>query len=404
MTAGEGPGRVVAGRYALRSLLGRGGMGSVWLASDEVLGRDVAVKEITFPISLTEQERRSLRERTLREARAAARFEHPQVTTVHDVVEQDGKPWIVMEHVPSRTLSDLVRDQGPLAVTEVARIGLDVLAALSAAHRAGIVHRDVKPANVLVGEQGHAWLTDFGIATSPGDEHLTGHGVLLGSPSYIAPERARGEEPGPAADLWGLGATLFTAVEGEPPFERGEPMATLLAIATEQAPTARRAGPLEPLLRALLEQDPAVRMTAEQARSRLTEALEGSVQPAPATAHRSDAAAQPDPDSAVRQRGRAPGGAGREDQVERIDLDELARRAAAATKAIASSAVRTAGRTAARSAARTVARGPQRRAAGRPSWRFKRRWVVVPLLVSFVLVVAVVDAAAWLLVSLLTAR
>ena len=174
MTADAGrESRLVAGRYALTEVLGRGGMGIVWLADDKVLERQVALKEITFPIDLTAEERAVLVERTMREARAAARLDHPCVTRVYDVVQEDGKPWLVMEHIPSRSLQEIVEEQGPLPPATAARIGLDVLAAIDAAHHAGIVHRDVKPANVLVGANGHACLTDFGIATTTGDSSLT---------------------------------------------------------------------------------------------------------------------------------------------------------------------------------------------------------------------------------------
>jgi serine/threonine protein kinase len=256
MSAAPRPaGRVVAGRYELTSELGRGGMGVVWRATDLVLSREVAVKEVTLPFHLTDDERAVLRERTLREARAAARLTHPCVTSVYDVVEDAGKPWVVMEHVPSRSLQQLVQE-GPLSPPAVARIGLDVLAAVEAAHAAGIVHRDVKPANVLVGDDGRAHLTDFGIATTTGDATLTTQGAVLGSPSYMSPQRANGDDPQPADDLWSVGATLYTAVEGHLPFDRDEPMATLLAVVTEDPVPMRAAGPLEPVLCGLLTKDP----------------------------------------------------------------------------------------------------------------------------------------------------
>ena len=384
MSAGEAGGRVVAGRYELRSLLGRGGMGQVWLARDALLHRDVAVKEVSFPSSFTEGERRELRDRTLREARAAARFEHPRVTTVHDVVEQDGQPWIVMEHVPSRSLAEWVQ-RGPLPVHRVVRIGLDVAEALVAAHRAGIVHRDVKPANVLVSDEGRAWLTDFGIASSTGESRLTGHGVILGSPSYIAPERARGDDDlGPSLDVWGLGATLYFAVEGHPPFDRGEGMATLVAVITEQAPRPLAAGPLEPLITALLNQDPAQRPTIEQATTAL-EALLGSAEAAAPTG-----APRPAPAPPVRapaEGPRAESGA----RPERIDLGELAGHAAA--KIARSAARRLTGRNA-KPAPPAPVRPPEPPARG---WRFKRRWVVAPLagvLVFAFVVLALLGLAA----------
>ena len=257
MSADTGPRtRLVAGRYALGEVLGRGGMGTVWLATDRVLEREVALKEVTFSVDLTDEERTILRERTMREARAAARLDHPCVTTVYDVVEEGGKPWLVMEHVSARSLQEILEEQGPLAPDAVARIGLDVLAALDAAHRAGIVHRDVKPANVLVGDNGHACLTDFGIATTTGDSSLTTNGALIGSPSYMAPERVYGEEPRPAVDLWSLGATLYAAVEGRPPFARGEAMATMMSVVSEHPAPMVRAGALEPVLRGLLTRIP----------------------------------------------------------------------------------------------------------------------------------------------------
>src|SRR3954453_21501456 len=223
--------RVVGGRYELGGELGRGGMGVVWLATDRVLHREVALKEISYPVHLTDDERAVLRERTLREARAAARLEDPHVVAIHDVVEEDGRPWLVMEHVPSRSLQRILEEDGPLAPEQAARIGLDVLSAIDVAHAAGVVHRDVKPANVLVDEgDERACLTDFGIATTAADPRLTSRGTVLGSPSYMAPERVHGEPPSPAVDLWSLGATLYTAVEGRPPFDKETSMATLLAV------------------------------------------------------------------------------------------------------------------------------------------------------------------------------
>jgi eukaryotic-like serine/threonine-protein kinase len=276
------PGQLVAGRYDIVGVLGRGGMGVVWLAEDRLLERQVALKEVTFSMALGDEERRVLRERTLREARAAARLHHPCVTALFDVVEEDGKPWLVMERVAARSVQEIVEETGPLHPRDVARIGLDVLAALEAAHAAGIVHRDVKPANVLVGPDGHAHLTDFGIATSTGDPSLTG-GALIGSPPYMAPERVNGEEPRPPVDLWSLGATLYTAVEGRRAFDRPESFATLVAVVSEEPAPMRLAGPLEPVLRGLLTKDPAQRSTIEQARGGL-EAVLGEDAPPPAAA------------------------------------------------------------------------------------------------------------------------
>jgi serine/threonine protein kinase len=274
--------RVVAGRYALDHVLGRGGMGVVWLADDAMLQRQVALKELCFPAELTDDERAVLCERTRREARAAARLDHPCVTRVYDVVEDGGKPWLIMEHVPSRSLQQLLEESGPLPPETVARIGLDVLGGLQAAHAAGIVHRDVKPSNVLVGASGHACLTDFGIATTTGDSSLTTGGSLIGSPSYMAPERAHGDRPQPPVDLWSLGATLYTAVEGRPPFDKGAPMATLFAVVQESPAPMLRAGPLEPVLRGLLAKDPAQRTTAQLAGQQLGAVAAGVAPPLPA--------------------------------------------------------------------------------------------------------------------------
>ncbi|WP_241038093.1 serine/threonine-protein kinase, partial [Blastococcus litoris] len=281
MNADTGPQtRVVAGRYALGEVLGRGGMGTVWQATDTVLERQVALKEVTFSVHVTDEERAVLRERTMREARAAARLDHPHVATVYDVVEEDGKPWLVMKHVDARSLQDVIEQQGPLPPAAVARIGLDLLDALDAAHAIGVVHRDVKPANVLVSPDGSACLTDFGIATTTGDSSLTTQGALIGSPSYMAPERANGDEPRPPVDLWSLGATLYAAVEGRPPFDRGEAMATLMSVVSEHPAPVLRAGPLEPVLLGLLTKDPARRLTAADARPQLAAIAAGRV-PAP---------------------------------------------------------------------------------------------------------------------------
>src|SRR5918911_2706626 len=245
-------GRLLVGRYRFDRLLGHGGMGWVWSAHDEILGREVAVKEVVPPPDLMPEQRELIRRRTLREARAAARIEHPSAVTVYDVVEEDGRPWIVMQLLGTRTLADVLAEEGPLAPDVAARIGLDLLDALVAAHGAGVLHRDVKPANVLLTPSGRAVLTDFGIATVEGDPTLTSHGMLMGSPAYMAPERARGERPTPASDLWSLGATLFAAVEGQPPFRRDGHLPPPNAVLTEDAPPAEHAGPLRPVLAALL--------------------------------------------------------------------------------------------------------------------------------------------------------
>jgi serine/threonine protein kinase len=267
----EAEGQLLAGRYRLGRVLGRGGMGTVWTAHDEMLGRDVAVKEVTPPPELTAEQRDVIRRRMLREARAAARISHPSAVTVYDVVEQDDRPWIVMQLLPPRTLADVVAASGPLPPAAVAAIGLDLVNALQAAHRAGVLHRDVKPANVMMAD-GRAVLTDFGIATVDEDPALTSTGMLVGSPAFMAPERARGERPTPASDLWSLGATLFAAVEGDAPFRRDGQLPTLSALLTEQAPPAVHAGPLQPVLAALLDRDPARRPDADHTRHLLADA------------------------------------------------------------------------------------------------------------------------------------
>src|SRR3954447_25005036 len=259
------PPAVVADRYRLIAPLGQGGMGRVWRATDVVLHRDVAIKELVPPPGLTLGERQEMRERSLREARAIARLNNVNVVRVFDVLRTDADPWIVMEYVPSRSLQDALAAEGPFNPIRAAEIGLGVLGALRAAHRAGVVHRDVKPGNVLLGADGRVVLTDFGLATVPGDPNVTRTGLVLGSPAYIAPERARDGTAGPGADLWSLGATLYAAVEGASPFARPSAIATLAALATENPPPARNAGPLKPVLNGLLRKDPTHRINAEEA-------------------------------------------------------------------------------------------------------------------------------------------
>jgi hypothetical protein len=255
----------VSERYRLISPLGAGGMGRVWLARDEMLRRDVAIKEVVPPHSLTDGEREELRRRTIREARAAARLSDPHVVRIYDVIYTEQRPWIVMEYVPSRSLHQVITEDGPLTPHRAAQIGLDVLAALKAAHVAGVLHRDVKPGNVLLADTGRVVLTDFGLAIfEGGDGTVTRPGLILGSPQYIAPERAREGISGPEADLWSLGATLYAAVEGRSPYARSTTFATLTALATEDPDPPRRAGPLKPVLNALLRKDPRARASAAE--------------------------------------------------------------------------------------------------------------------------------------------
>ncbi|MBM0279185.1 serine/threonine-protein kinase, partial [Micromonospora tarensis] len=257
--------QLVADRYRLLSPLGQGGMGRVWKARDEVLHRDVAIKELVPPPGLTDEERREMRERSLREARAIARLNHANVVRIFDVLRTDGDPWIVMEYVASRSLQDTLAEDGPVSVARAVEIGLGVLGALSSAHKAGVMHRDVKPGNVLLGEDGRVVLTDFGLATIPGDPNVTRTGMVLGSPAYISPERARDGTAGPEADLWSLGATLYAAVEGKSPYARPSAIGTLAALATEPIPPPKNAGPLKAVLNGLLRKDPNERITAEVA-------------------------------------------------------------------------------------------------------------------------------------------
>ncbi|NEM07135.1 serine/threonine-protein kinase [Geodermatophilus normandii] len=441
MTADAGAQRLVAGRYTVNGMLGRGGMGVVWRATDQVLGRPVALKEVTFPAHLTDDEREALRNRTLREARAAARLVHPCVTTLYDVVEEDGRPWLVMEHVESRSLQEIVQREGPLPWRAVARIGLDVLDALEAAHAAGIVHRDVKPANVLVGRDCAAHLTDFGIAIATGGPSITTSGAIIGSPSYMAPERARGEEPGPAVDLWSLGATLYTAVEGRLAFDRPESMATLLAVVSEDPAPTELAGPLAPVLEGLLTKDAAARWDVPRARAALRAVLEGAG-PGPEWnphAQRSGDGPEDGPGDDGNAGSRPTLGG----QVERFDIDDL-RALASVIHGVARDArdqaryladrrkerkerkeleekhrkrgsrpVRAAAaRPAAPPAAAPVAPSPappvaapaappsrRRPAAPVQRRRFKRRWVVVPVLLAVLAVLAALAGAVALLAA-----
>jgi tRNA A-37 threonylcarbamoyl transferase component Bud32 len=268
-------GQLVAGRYRLADSIGSGGMGRVWRAHDEVLHRAVAIKELTAALYVSESDQDRLLARTRAEARAAARINHSAVVTVHDVLEHDGRPWIVMELVEGYSLADAVKERGRIEAAETARIGLWVLRALGAAHSVGVLHRDVKPGNVLIGHDGRVLLTDFGIAQIEGDTTITRTGEVVGSVDYIAPERVRGHDPGPASDLWALGATLYTAVEGRSPFRRTSPLSTMQAVVEEDAAEPQFAGALAPVLAALLHKDPAARPSAAEAEQLLAEAAEG---------------------------------------------------------------------------------------------------------------------------------
>lgn len=277
----DGVDRLLARRYRVVARLGRGGMGVVWRAVDEVLGREVAVKELRTFTDAHGPELADLRLRMQREARAAARVRHPGVVAVHDIAEVDGRPLIVMELIDGPSLDDVLSERGPIDPREAAGIGAKVMEALAAAHAVGVLHRDVKPGNILLDRSGRVVLTDFGIATmdDPGDgsaTHLTRSGELIGSLDYLAPERAQGADPGPASDVWALGATLYAAVEGTSPFRRTSTYSTLTAIVSEPLPEPGRAGRLVPVLRQLMEKRPELRPDAGQARGMLETVARGA--------------------------------------------------------------------------------------------------------------------------------
>jgi hypothetical protein len=273
---------LIAGRYRLVRQLGAGGMGRVWLARDEMLHRDVAIKEVSPPDGLTDEEYAELRERTLREARTTARLNHPHVVQIYDVIQTEPWPWIVMEYVRSRSLHQIIKQNGPLTPARVAQIGLAVLSALRAAHAAGVLHRDVKPANVLLSDDGRVVLTDFGLAIFEGVESaVTRPGLVLGTALYVAPERARDGTSSPEADLWSLGATLYAAVEGRSPYARPTTLATLTALATEPPDPARKAGPLRTVLTGLLRRNPRARLAPVEAQRMLERVAAGAPRPRP---------------------------------------------------------------------------------------------------------------------------
>ncbi|MFD8074693.1 protein kinase [Streptomyces sp. NPDC059718] len=287
--------RLVAGRYRLISELGRGGMGVVWLARDELLGREVAVKEVKAPPGLEEGEVERLYARLQQEGIAAARVEHPNVIKVYDVAMAEGSPWIVMELVRGVTLADVLDAEGPMDPRRAAGIGGKVLAALRAGHAAGVLHRDVKPGNVLIGNDGRVVLTDFGIAMIEGSSAITRTGELVGSPEFLAPERALGRRPGPESDLWSLGVLLYVAVEGGSPFRRDTALSTMRAVVDEELPEPRRAGPLAPVITGLLHKDPAARIPGDEVQRRLDALAAGRTPPGAGTAYATTQAAVPMP-------------------------------------------------------------------------------------------------------------
>jgi serine/threonine protein kinase len=266
----DGQERRVGGRYRLSTLLGSGAMGTVWSGYDEVLQRRVAVKELKVPHGVPDQEALDMRERIMREARALGGLSHPNVITVFDVVDADGEPVVVLELLPSRNLAMMISEHGALSMQQAAVVGYATAGGLRAAHRSGITHRDVKPGNVLVADDGRVKLTDFGIARNIADAPMTSVGLVLGSPAYIAPEVAAGQAVTPAADLWGLGATLFAAVEGRPPYDvRGDPVSTITEVVDGEVPRPRTTGPVADVITALMVKAPEGRMSLDQVRLRL---------------------------------------------------------------------------------------------------------------------------------------
>ncbi|GAA3226573.1 WD40 repeat domain-containing serine/threonine protein kinase [Actinocorallia longicatena] len=260
----DSEGTLISGRYRLVAVIGSGGMGRVWRGHDELIGREVAVKEVLLPPDLGPEQRANLAQRAMREARSAGRLNHPGIVTVHAVVEYRGAPAIVMEYVPGGSLADAIRAEGRLPAERVTGIAAAMLGALRVAHEAGIVHRDLKPANVLLAGD-RVVITDFGIASLTGDAQITRSGVIIGTPAFMSPEQAHRERATPASDLWSLGATLYAAVEGRPPFDGEDLVAVLSALLTREPPPPLHAGPLAPLLEVLLSKDPARRPTAAQA-------------------------------------------------------------------------------------------------------------------------------------------
>ncbi|MCW2887732.1 MAG: eukaryotic-like serine/threonine-protein kinase [Streptosporangiaceae bacterium] len=266
---------LIAGRYRLVTELGSGAMGTVWRAHDERLDRTVAIKELRPPPDLNDEERAVFYRRTLREARTPAQLSHASIIDVYDVVVERGCPWIVMELVEAPNLDQLIAKEGPLPPAKVADIARQLLDALSTAHNAGILHRDIKPSNVLLSDNGRVVLTDFGLAITDRSARITRSDSFMGSPAYVAPEVARGEKATPQSDLWSLGATLYTAVEGRPPYDHPNVMATLSAVLTEDPAPLQRAGELAPVINGLLQKNPLRRMTHARVLDRLDRAVAG---------------------------------------------------------------------------------------------------------------------------------
>ncbi len=287
--------RVVAGRYQLRRQLGRGGMGVVWQAWDPELERDVAIKEVLLPEELTDDERQEMHFRTRREARSAAKLSHPSIITIHDVLDFEDHPWIVMELVNGTTLDQVLKDQGPLPPDRVAAIAHALLDALQMAHRQHVIHRDIKPGNVMLAEGGRVILTDFGIATIDGETTITRTGTLVGSPEFMAPERLQQENSDTPSDLWSLGVTMYAATEGQSPFKRDTVTAAISAVMSAPVPPPQRAGPLTPIMLSMLDRDPARRLAAPQAAQLLASSAPAPAMGTPSGANPTLAASGPTP-------------------------------------------------------------------------------------------------------------
>ncbi|NKE58233.1 serine/threonine protein kinase [Lentzea sp. PSKA42] len=274
-------GRLVAGRYRLSQRIGSGAMGVVWTAHDERLHRTVAVKQLLLQPGLAEADTDEAKRRAMREGRIAARLQHPHAVAVYDVAEDDSQPWLIMEYLPSKSLSAVLSERGTLPPRDVASIGMQVASALAAAHNAGIVHRDIKPGNVLLGDDGTVKITDFGISRATGDVTVTATGMLAGTPAYLAPEVAKGYDPGSPSDVFSLGSTLYAAIEGQPPFGLSENTIALLhKVASGKVDPPRNAGPMTALLMRLLRAEPEDRPTMAEARDALAAVANGQAAPA----------------------------------------------------------------------------------------------------------------------------
>ncbi|MGO3326009.1 protein kinase domain-containing protein [Gordonia sp. (in: high G+C Gram-positive bacteria)] len=281
-SAAPAPSYLVAGRYRLVRQIGRGGMGAVWLARDTLLDRDVAVKQVLSTAGMSEEESLTNRQRAMREGRLAARLSHRNAIGMHDVALDGEDPWLVMEYLPSHSVADVLRDNNTIAPIEAAQIAAQVADAIAEAHASGIIHRDIKPANILIANTGRSVglvkITDFGISRAKDDVSLTQTGIVTGTPAYFAPEVARGDEPGEASDVYSLGATLYTMVEGRPPYgDADNYIATLHRAASAQIDPPRRAGALEPVMLQLLEPAPAARPTMSEARDLLVQYAAGTL-------------------------------------------------------------------------------------------------------------------------------